>query len=276
MSHDIKDHVAGYISRNSGYFRGKVIVDLPAGHGVSSRMLHEAGGEVHPYDLFPEQFEVDGLACKKADMAASLPIADGFADFVLCQEGIEHVPNQYWSLCEINRILKPGGRLLLTTPNYSNMRSRASYYFSESELYNLMPPNEIDSIWFSNMSQGGDDLYFGHVFSLGIQRLRLLARLAGLDIHEIHSTSINITSLMLLIVSYPLVWVVNYRAYRRAMRKRKDIDLAVRKEIFGDVFRLGITPGILLYGHLMVEFSKFSEPGPARKSVKEFHKVMQV
>src|SRR5687768_2006351 len=94
--------------------RGRVIVDLPAGAGRMSRVLQELGAKVEPYDLFPESFKVKSLQCRPADLNEQLPIADAHADYVLFQEGIEHLPNQLFALQEMNRILKPGGRLLLT------------------------------------------------------------------------------------------------------------------------------------------------------------------
>lgn len=39
-------------------------------------------------------------------------------DIVLCCETLEHVPHPARALAELSRVLKPGGRLFLTTPNY--------------------------------------------------------------------------------------------------------------------------------------------------------------
>jgi SAM-dependent methyltransferase len=43
-------------------------------------------------------------------------ILDGFFDAVLCTEVIEHASAPESLLCEIARVLKPGGRLVMTTP----------------------------------------------------------------------------------------------------------------------------------------------------------------
>jgi len=42
----------------------------------------------------PDFFNHESLKCKFADLGEPLPIKNEYADFVLCQEGIEHIPNQ--------------------------------------------------------------------------------------------------------------------------------------------------------------------------------------
>ena len=47
---------------------------------------------------------------------AALPLADNGFDLVLCAETIEHVRDVQLFLSEVRRVLRPGGRLALTTP----------------------------------------------------------------------------------------------------------------------------------------------------------------
>jgi glycosyltransferase involved in cell wall biosynthesis/SAM-dependent methyltransferase len=55
------------------------------------------------------------------------PYADGWFDTVLCCELIEHLPTDPMHLMwEINRILKSGGHLVLTTPNAASLRAIAA------------------------------------------------------------------------------------------------------------------------------------------------------
>jgi SAM-dependent methyltransferase len=52
------------------------------------------------------------------------PYADASFDTVLCCELIEHLQaDPMHMMSEINRILKPGGHLLITTPNLGSMRA---------------------------------------------------------------------------------------------------------------------------------------------------------
>lgn len=49
--------------------------------------------------------------------AEALPFPDGFFDFVASHEVLEHVPNPKMAFQEMARVLKPGGRAVITTPN---------------------------------------------------------------------------------------------------------------------------------------------------------------
>jgi ubiquinone/menaquinone biosynthesis C-methylase UbiE len=49
----------------------------------------------------------------------ALPFADASFPCVLCSQVIEHVPAELPVLDELQRVLKPGGRLVLGTPDYS-------------------------------------------------------------------------------------------------------------------------------------------------------------
>lgn len=54
---------------------------------------------------------------KQCDIQA-LPFRDASFDTVISCETIEHVPDPARAVREMTRVLRPGGRLLLTTPNY--------------------------------------------------------------------------------------------------------------------------------------------------------------
>ncbi len=62
--------------------------------------------------------EKKGLTAYRVDLENDkLPFPDGFFDFVVCSEVIEHVVNTDNLLGEVHRVLKHGRTLLLTFPN---------------------------------------------------------------------------------------------------------------------------------------------------------------
>lgn len=76
---------------------------------ISSEKYHES------YDLAFLHFNIE---------TERFPYSDGFFDFVLFCEIIEHlVQNPTWALVEIHRVLKPGGRVLITTPNVLRLQN---------------------------------------------------------------------------------------------------------------------------------------------------------
>jgi SAM-dependent methyltransferase len=88
---------------------GRFLTVAPGGIGVdvAESALERARENVPGCDV--RLIEADGV----------LPVAHGSLDLVWCSETIEHVPDALELLQEARRVLKPGGRLLLTTPSHS-------------------------------------------------------------------------------------------------------------------------------------------------------------
>ena len=123
----IKYSVKRFFLREQERFRGKKVVDFPAGNGVTSNILKNIGAKPIPFDLFPEYFNIDDLICTRANINEGIPLGDAEVDVVISQEGIEHFENQLAALKEFNRVLKKNGSLIITTPNRSNMVGRLSF-----------------------------------------------------------------------------------------------------------------------------------------------------
>ena len=108
------------------------ILDAGAGKGILSRKLKDMGFKVYACDVDPEWFEAreDGIEFIQADLNQKLPYEDEYFDFVCCVETIEHLWNPWGLIQEFYRILKPQGKLIVTTPNILTIFSRIRFLLS--------------------------------------------------------------------------------------------------------------------------------------------------
>ena len=261
----IKFYVKNFLYRERSRFEGKKVLDFPAGNGVTSNILKDIGATPLPYDLFPEFFNVDNLTCLKANINDCIPLENESIDMILCQEGIEHFEDQLKSLREFNRVLRGGG-LIITTPNYSNMIGRISYFLSESELFKYMPQNELDDIWLTNQGKS-TEIYYGHLFLIGINKLRLLAKISGFKIKNIEKTKVKRSAVILLLLFYPIIFLSNWVSYIKKLMKNKQFPYKVKKEVYGDIFKLAINPRLLVNSHIFIEFEKEFSTEEAKKQL---------
>lgn len=82
-----------------------------------------------PYaSLLVEHLQSSGVQAIGHDFyAEGLPVPSSSFNLALCTEVIEHLPNSPKPLLEeIRRVLRPGGWLLLTTPNFGSVNARVS------------------------------------------------------------------------------------------------------------------------------------------------------
>lgn len=65
----------------------------------------------------------------------TIPASDASFDAILCSEVLEHVPEPTHALDEFTRLLKPGGKLILTAPFGSNVHMAPYHYCSGFSKY---------------------------------------------------------------------------------------------------------------------------------------------
>ncbi len=262
-----KYYVRKYFEGIKDQLKGRKVIDIPAGNGATTEILLGAGADVEAFDLFPEYFMLKEMECKRADITESIPLPNGYADWVTCQEGIEHFSDQARTFREINRVLKKHGRLLLTTPSYSNLSAKLSYLLFESETNKQMPPNEIDDIWMADHS-GSKEIYHGHIFMIGLQKLRILAKLSGFRIKEIRYMRLSKGSLALFPFFYPLIWMSSWLRYYRNLKKNPGIAMQVKKEVYLEQLRINLSARNLLNKHTFIIFEKMHDSSEVNLGVE--------
>ena len=97
----------------------KSILDIGCGVGAFVRRLREFSSRVAGIDVDRERVTEGGKAVPDLALAVGerLPFADGAFDVILLHEVLEHVTDDQATLREANRLLRPGGRVVIFCPN---------------------------------------------------------------------------------------------------------------------------------------------------------------
>jgi SAM-dependent methyltransferase len=110
---------------------GARVIDAPCGGAAALTLaLLERGFDAIGADVDPEAATHLDAAFAKVNLDAAFPWPDHSFDAAFSTEGIEHLENHFSFLREMHRILKPGGVLVLTTPNITALRSRVRFFGS--------------------------------------------------------------------------------------------------------------------------------------------------
>jgi 2-polyprenyl-3-methyl-5-hydroxy-6-metoxy-1,4-benzoquinol methylase len=111
------------------------LLDIGCGNGAYSARLLPLGYVVHGIDLTEEQIaraRENGLIARIHTLETGpLPYDDGAFDIVLAGEIIEHLVDTSAFLRDIHRVLKPGGCVILTTPNLASFENRVRLLFGQ-------------------------------------------------------------------------------------------------------------------------------------------------
>jgi SAM-dependent methyltransferase len=103
------------------------LIDVGSGSGWGSRLFAEAGYDPWMVDFEPNSLWLGGLYAhpslgpgKRIVADASLmPFADGTFDIALVKEFAHHVDDKDRLFAEVNRVLRPGGLLVLIEPTHN-------------------------------------------------------------------------------------------------------------------------------------------------------------
>ena len=237
MQPEIKQAVLKFFADS----RPGAVLDFPCGTGWLGQSLTAADWRYHGADLYCEPSVAN---FRIADLQQRFPYDDGQFDYMACLEGLEHIENYHHVLREAVRVLKPGGKLLVSTPNPLNIKSRRRYFWSGT-FYGF--PHLI------NMPPEGSHI---HVTPVNLSFLIAFAARNGLKFDKLHEVTIRKGMYLHL----PRVWVVQLYTWLKTLTKPP----AQR-----DWLRLLASRQVCLCDGMVVSFTKQGAAAPSMPRLHE-------
>ncbi|MBA3469913.1 MAG: class I SAM-dependent methyltransferase [Herpetosiphonaceae bacterium] len=160
------------------------ILEIGTTPGTFTGILRRAGYEVAGIDLFPEgraalwqELGVEVMFCNLDEQP--IPYADESFDAVVFSEVIEHLAGSpLRPLREMARVLRPGGRIVISTPNQFYFKSRMKMLGDVV----LNRPFESFSAFTHSMQLDGPQRYYNHSRLYTMPELRWMLEQAGLKV----------------------------------------------------------------------------------------------
>jgi SAM-dependent methyltransferase len=137
---DSRRNIGAIVSNEIILFEMERFLEQHFQHGAG-RSLLDVGAGTKPYaPLYERYFE----SCTSVDIpqslhdisavdvmasADALPFDDGSFDCIICTEVLEHCPDPRSVLAEVSRVLRPRGRVFLTTPFLRPLHEMPHDYF---------------------------------------------------------------------------------------------------------------------------------------------------
>jgi SAM-dependent methyltransferase len=176
----IHDMVAGILEQEG---RGPLL-DVPAGEGALAARLIAAGFAVSCCDLYPEIFRLEGVNIIQGDLNGVLPFDNRSFEYVTCLEGLEHIENPQQAVREFARVLRPGGKVIVSIPNILNIEERFKWLlYGYTSHFKPMTRAQVERL---RAEYDNREEIAAHVNPIGYSELRYILEKNGFEIVGVH------------------------------------------------------------------------------------------
>jgi len=208
--------------------RGVRILDAGAGQGYLSAVARAHGWlHVTACDVRADAFKAVGVPFCAGDLRGRLPFADGAFDCVVSLEVVEHIADQPAYFAELFRVLRPGGLLIVSTPNVQSLSSRVHFLAFGCTDGARRPLNPGVRSWQQ------------HTHCVSLQQLLYYVGHGGAVVERIATNRRRAGSLLLLPL-YPVVLLAMLsRLRRRRYRGRQQLYLQYVRHVLSPATLLG-------------------------------------
>jgi len=173
----VHEAVVRAIGQRFSSFDNVRVLDAPCGRGTLSEFLASHGAQVDGFDITPPAPENPTVSYHAVDLETCDAPA-GTYDLILSVEGIEHLYNPAAWVARMTTMLKPGGWLILSTPNPDSLSSRFKVFSRGYYAYFRPEP-------------GCEDMFreSGHIHPIDFTFVEWCCRRNGLSIEAIETKS---------------------------------------------------------------------------------------
>jgi ubiquinone/menaquinone biosynthesis C-methylase UbiE len=165
------------------YVKGKAVLDIACGEGYGSNLLSKNAREVTGIDLDSKTINHASKKYSKNNLkfiqgkVEDIPAADSSFDVVISFETLEHTNEHEKIFQEIKRILKPGGLLIISTPE-------KKYYTDVPASQNPFHVKEIYEHEFIDLVKDHFSYHYCFYQSSGLSSVALLEGESKINIYE--------------------------------------------------------------------------------------------
>jgi len=196
---------------------------------ISGRHLDIGSGTGNLIRRIRKEYNVESSACDYTDKfmqlpdvkvhvvdlnEGSLPFADASFDLVTFTEVVEHLENYRAIIREVHRVLKPGGVLVITTPNVLNLKSRMR--FLVTGFWSMFGPLHVGETAIESTG--------GHITPVPYPFLAQALMNAGFAAPRLSTDKAQFPSLVWLLLLYLPIRLMAMLAWNKERRKYRSID----------------------------------------------------
>jgi SAM-dependent methyltransferase len=196
---------------------------------LSGKHLDIGSGTGNLIRRIRQEYEIESMACDYTDAFmelkdiavdivdlndGKLPYPDNQFDLVTISEVVEHLENYRAILREINRILKPGGVVTITTPNVLNLKSRMR--FLTTGFWSMFGPLHVGETAIESTG--------GHITPVPWPYLAHAIMNAEFEMPELSTDKIQFPSLFWLIMLYIPIRLIAMQAWKKERNRYRTLD----------------------------------------------------
>jgi len=184
------------------------IFDVGAGQGHFSSLLRARGQIVEACDFLPDDFRCPDVPFVRSNLNESIPCESDRYDYVVSIEVIEHLENHFAFMRELIRVTKPGGRIIVTTPNVLGLTSRIRFLLTGFTDCAHVP---IDPY--------AEDVHLQHINPIGLSELLFHFERNGAELETLTTNRFRRSAWPWLVLYPLLAWNIRRQLLKNKLRE---------------------------------------------------------